>query len=172
MKRVIRLFAVAGLVSALVNVACAQTSRQEKRAAEQAGVKKMVDGNHFYFVAEYALPMTGGDKYLTSIYDLKVTKDSIIAFLPYYGAAYIAPSPAEALDGGIKFTSTKFSFAKNERKKGGWVIMIKPQDHDITNWRDVQQLRLDISQDGYASLAVISSNRDPISFQGNIVEKE
>jgi hypothetical protein len=172
MKRLIRLFAVAIAVTAIVNVANAQNSRQERKAAEVAAIKNMVNNNSFYFIANFAVPMTGGNKQLTSIYDLKVTKDSIIAFLPYYGVAHISPSPADVADGGIKFTSTNFSFIQKEKKKGGWEITIKPKDHNITDWRDVQQLTLDISKDGYASLAVLSSNRDPISFEGNIVAKE
>ena len=172
MKRLIKLFAAAALVSAFVNAASAQTSRQDRKAAERAAVKDMVAHNHFYFVAQYALPMTGGTKYLTSAYDLKVTKDSIIAYLPYYGVAHLAPSPAEANEGGIMFTSTDFAVTQKEAKKDGWQITIKPKDHNITNWRDVQQMTLDISSDGYASLSVISSNRDPISFRGNVVANE
>jgi hypothetical protein len=171
MKRLIRLFAAAVMVLAFINAANAQNSRQEKKAAEQVAVKNMVADDNFFFVAEYALPMHGGSKLLTSIYDLKVTKDSVIAFLPYYGQAYISPSPAET-EGGIKFTSTRFSYKTSHPKKGGWEITITPADHDITNWRDVQQMRLDISPDGYASLFVNSSNRDPISFEGNVVAKE
>src|ERR1700733_10440077 len=157
MKRLIRLFAAAAVVLAFINTADAQTSRQEKKAAELAAVKNMVDNNNFFFVADYALPMQGGQKLLTSTYDLKVTKDSIIAYLPYYGQAYLSPAPGET-EGGIKFTSTNFSFTQKQEKKGGWQITITPKDHDITNWRDVQQMRLDISKDGYASLFVNSSN--------------
>jgi hypothetical protein len=171
MKRLVKIFAAAVLVLAFIHVADAQT-RQEKKAAEQTTIKNMVENNKFFFVADYALPMTGASKMLTSEYDLKVTKDSIIAFLPYYGVAHVAPSPSDATEGGIKFTSTNFSFVQKASKKGGWQITIKPRDHDITNWRDVQELTLDISKDGFASLAVVSSNRDPISFQGNVVAKE
>ena len=102
---------------------------------------------------------------------MKVTKDSIIAYLPYYGQAYLAPDPGTT-EGGIKFTSTNFNYKVNQGKKGGWEIVIKPRDHDITNWRDVQQMVLNISPDGYASLYVLSTNRDPISFQGDIIAKE
>ena len=171
MKRLIKLFAAAVMVLAFINAADAQMSRQEKKAAEEAAVKNMVETNNFCFTADYALPMTGGSKILTSTYDLKITKDSVIAFLPYYGQAYLSPPPGET-EGGIKFTTTNFSFAQKAGKKGGWQITIKPKDHDITNWRDVQEMTLDISKDGYASLAVISSNRDPISFQGDVVARK
>jgi len=170
MKRLIKLFAAAVLVLAFIHVAIAQT-RQEKKAAEQAAIKNMVENNNFSFVADYALPMTGGSRQLTSIYDLKITGDSVIAFLPYYGQAYLAPSPGET-EGGIKFATTQFRYQKSAEKKGGWEIVITPTNRDISNWRDVQQMRLDISKDGFASLYVNSSNRDPISFQGNVVAKE
>jgi hypothetical protein len=163
MKRLIRLFAVVAVVLVFANVADAQSSRQGKKATEKAAIKKMVESDHFFFMANYALPLHGGSILLTSIYDLKVTKDSIIAFLPYYGQAYLSPSPAET-EGGIKFTSTHFHYQRSESKKGGWEITITPKDQDITDWRDVQQMKLDISPDGYASLFVNSTNRDPISF--------
>src|ERR1700759_1734003 len=114
MKRLIKLFAAAVLVTAVVGAAGAQTGR-EKKAAKEAAVKKMVDDNHFYFVADYALPMRGGMKTLTSTYDLKITKDSVMAFLPYYGQAYVAPNPTEN-EGGIKFTSTDFSYDQKDAK--------------------------------------------------------
>lgn len=170
MKRLIKFFAAAVLVIAVSGVTKAQT-RQEKKAAAQAEVKKIVGNQHFYFVADYALPMTGGTKTLTSIYDLKITRDSIVAFLPYYGQAYVSPDPTD-IEGGIKFTSTDFSYVQKDAKKGGWRITIKPNDHNITNWRDVQQMVLDISPNGYASLDIVSSHRDPISFQGKVVSRE
>jgi hypothetical protein len=170
MKRLIKIFMVLAVILTGWNAIYGQTSRKEKKAAYQKAIKNMVDGPHFFFSAEYALPQRGSSKQLTSEYDLKVTKDSIIAYLPYYGQAYLAPAPGES-EGGIKFTSTNFSY-KQKINKNGWEIVIKPRDNDITNWRDVQQMVLDISPDGYASLSVLSSNRDPISFQGDIIAKE
>ncbi|WP_295674344.1 DUF4251 domain-containing protein [uncultured Mucilaginibacter sp.] len=168
MKRLINILVLLAVVSGSFNLSYGQNS---KKAARQAAVKNMVDSTRFYFNAEYALPQRGGMKNLTSIYDVKITKDSINAFLPYYGQAYMAPDPG-ATEGGIKFISTNFSYKVNPGKKGGWEIIIKPKDHDIGSWRDVQQLILHISPDGYASLYVLSTNRDPISFQGNIIAKE
>jgi len=170
MKRLIKIFLALAVILTSWNAVYGQTSRKERKEANQKAIKNMVDGPHFFFSAEYALPQRGGTKQLTSEYDLKVTKDSIIAYLPYYGQAYLAPNPGET-EGGIKFTSTNFSY-KQSIKKNGWEITIKPKDHDISNWRDVQQMFLTISPDGYASLSVISSNRDPISFQGDIIAKE
>jgi hypothetical protein len=169
MKRLINTtIMLLAVVYTSVNLAYCQNP---KKAARQAAIKNMIDSAKFYFSADYALPQHGGTKQLTSTYDVKVTKDSIITYLPYYGKAYLAPAPGTT-DGGINFTSTNFSYKVNHEKKGGWEIIIKPKDHDITNWRDVQQMVLNISPDGYASLSVLSTNRDPISFEGNIIAKE
>jgi hypothetical protein len=128
----------------------------------------MVDDVNYIFEANYANPMRGGGRSLTSEYDLKVSKDTIIAYLPYFGRAYIAPT--NPTEGGIKFTWTKFDYSVKQTKNGSWEILIKPKEKNISNASDVQNLRLSISTSGYASLQVISSNRDPISFNGTIEE--
>jgi Domain of unknown function (DUF4251) len=170
MKSLIKLFLVFAVVLGGLNAAHGQSTRAERQAAKAAKVKKMVDDVNFVFKANYANPQGGGSRALTSDYDLKVVKDSVIAYLPYFGRAYVAPAPGTT-EGGIKFTSTNFKYDAKQGKKGGWEIVIKPKDHDITNWRDVQQLILNISTGGYASLQVLSSNRSPISFDGELEDR-
>lgn len=138
----------------------AQSSKKDKQAAKQAAIKKSIDERRYTFLANYVLPQRGGGRQLTSEYDLKVTKDSLIAFLPYFGRAYF-DVPYGGADGGIKFTSTKFDYKVTEKKKGGWEISIKPTDVKNTN-----SLLLYISTDGYATLTVTSTNRDFIAFDG------
>jgi hypothetical protein len=108
------------------------------------------------------LPQRGGGRQLTSDYELRVTPDSVISFLPYFGQAYF-DVPYGATDGGIKFTSTKFTYEVKAKKKGGWEISIKPADV-----KNLDRLFLNISADGYASLSVNSTNRDFITFDGYI----
>lgn len=154
-----------------INIAHAQSSGNDKKAARALAVKNMVEAQNYVFKANYVMPMRGVGRSLTSEYDLTVSKDTIAAFLPYFGRAYTAPyNPTE---GGIKFTNTHFTYTSKVGKKGGWSITIKPtgKDKNISDWRDVQTLRLDISADGYASLQVTSSNRDPISFNGTIEKR-
>jgi hypothetical protein len=170
MKTLMKLLFVFAVILGGLNIAHAQNSKKERKAAKVAAIKKMIDDVNYVFVANIANPQRGGTRQLTSDYDLRVVKDSIIAFLPYFGRAYLAPSP-DATEGGIKFTSTNFNYSAKQSKNGSWDIYIKPKDNNISDWRDVQQLRLNISPDGYASLQVISSNRDPISFDGYIEQK-
>jgi hypothetical protein len=171
MKSLIKLFFVFAVILGSLNMAHGQSTRKERQAVKAADVKNMIDAVNYVFKANYAIPQNGGSRQLTSEYDLKVVKDTVIAFLPYFGRAYIAPEPG-TIEGGIKFTITKFSYDAKQGKKGNWEIVIKPKDKNITDWRDVQQLTLNISPTGYASLQVISSNRSPISFEGEIAKSE
>jgi hypothetical protein len=148
--------------SASVN---AQTSRKEKQAAKEAAVKAMVEAKQYTFTADYVLPQRGGGRQLNSDYDLRVKSDSVIAYLPYFGQAYF-DVPYNPTDGGIKFTSTKFDYKVNVKKKGGWEITIKPADVKNTS-----NLFLYISADGYATLTVNSVNRDVITFHGQLEQK-
>jgi hypothetical protein len=109
-----------------------------------------------------ANPQTGSTRQLSPDYDLTITKDTIISYLPYFGRAYVAPvDPAQ---GGIKFTSTNFEY-KQAKDNKAWQITIKPKDTP-----DVHQLYLSIFDNGYATLQVISTNRQGISFNGYIEE--
>jgi hypothetical protein len=152
-------------VSIGIGVASAQTTKKEKQAAKEAAIKKSVEAKHYTFVATYMLPQRGGAKSLTSEYDLRITKDSLIAFLPYYGRVYY-DAPYGGADGGIKFTSTKFNYEVKDKKKGGWEITIK-----TTDVKNTDRLLLNISADGYASLSVTSTNRDFITFDGYLKDE-
>ena len=148
------------IVSAGLNTAFAQNTKKDKKAEKEAATKSLVDGRHYTFLATYMLPQRGGGKVLTdTYYELNVRKDSVIAFLPYYGRAYF-DVPYNG-DGGMKFTSTKFTYDIKDKKKSGWMITIKPADV-----RNIEYLILNISSDGYASLSITSVNRDYISYDG------
>src|SRR5258708_1293554 len=130
-------------------------------ASAQTGssVKDLVESQNYVFKAQTALPMQGRARTLTSDYDLKVTKASVVSFLPYYGEAYVAPM--DPANNGLDFTSKDFSYTSTPGKKDGWTVTIKPKDH-----KDVQQMTLSISSEGYATLQVISTNRQAILFNG------
>lgn len=137
----------------------AQESKKEKRARKSEQIRKMVENKRFVFQAQRAQPMGGGSWQLTSPYDFTMKGDTAVCFLPYFGRAFVAPiNPSE---GGIKFTSTKFSYDYKKRRKGGWDITFKPQDVD-----NLQFIMINISEAGYGSLQVTDNTRQPISFDG------
>lgn len=122
-------------------------------------VKDAIESKHYIFKARNAVPLTGGVRQLTSEYDLTVSNDSVIAYLPYFGRAFSA-TPGKTSD-GINFTSTNFTYNVTQGKKGGWMIEIRPKDAG-----DVRQLNLNLSKNGYGTLLVNSQNRQSISFTG------
>jgi hypothetical protein len=128
---------------------------------DTAAVKKMIADQQYVFKAQQAMPLGGKTIQLTSDYDIKITKDSVLAYLPYFGRAYSANIGSS--EGGIKFNSKQFDYTVRE-KKGGWNISIKPKDA-----KDVQQLEFSIFNNGNASLNVNSTNRQAISYSGFVV---
>lgn len=140
-------------------------NRQAERERKKEVIQNKIQAQRFIFNAQQVIPMRGRSRNIaTDNYDLKITPDTVIVYLPYFGRAYVAPM--DPSKGGIQFTSTKFQYSKAAAKKGGWNIVIRPEDVG-----DVRQLSLSISSDGYASLQVISNHRDPISFNGVIEER-
>ena len=143
---------------------------------DKATTKKIVQDQDFIFVATTAMPLASQD--ITAVlnkmnspngsgsinltgsrYDLIIHKDSVAAYLPYYGRSYSASLDPD--DAGIKFKSKDFKYEKATRKKGGWLIVIVPKDI-----KDHQKLTLSVSENGYATLNVVNNNRQPITFNG------
>jgi hypothetical protein len=149
----------------VLNSSFAQSAkRKAKEAKTAAEVKSMIDQKSYVFIAQFVQPMRGGSRYVTPDYDFKVGKDSLEAYLPYFGRAFVAPINPD--DAGMKFTATKFDY-KVVTNKNGWDISIKPTDA-----KDVRIVRISISTNGYATLQITSNNRDPISYQGYIEAKK
>jgi hypothetical protein len=170
--KLLKIFSLAIMIAFAFNINVnAQSKSKDRKAARIAEVKKIVEDQNFVFDANYVNPSRGAGRALTSSdYDLTITKDTIISYLPYFGRAYVAP-PYGSSEGGIKFTNTNFSYVLKPGKKDGWSVTIKPKDKNIGKWNDVQSMYLSISSEGYASLQVISTNRDAISFNGTIEKR-
>ena len=143
-----------------------QTPKQLKAQQKAASIKHKIDDQKFVFIAQYAQPLRGGQRYLTSDYDLHIKKDSVTAYLPYFGRAYM-DVPYNSTDEGIKFTSTKFDYKIVEKKKDGWTITIVL--HDV---RRTQKLILEVFTNGSATLQATSNFRDAISFTGYIKDDD
>jgi hypothetical protein len=137
---------------------CGTTQRSIDNGS--SSISEKIDSQRFTFVAESVTPMRGGTRFLSSPYDVYVSKDSVVAFLPYFGRSTSAP--ADLSEGGIKFTSTRFSY-KADNRPDRWDIMIKPGDT-----RDAQQFLFTIFRNGKANLQVTSNSRDMITFAGRI----
>jgi hypothetical protein len=172
MKTIRNMFILAALLMSLQVVA--QT--------DKATTLRIVNEQNFVFTATSAMPMANADvnRVLSRMgggagtgtiqltgaqYQVKITKDSVDAYLPYYGRAYTATMNPD--DAGIKFKAKEFDYKAEKKKKGNWSVNIRPK-----NVKDSPTLNLSISENGYATLMVNSNNRQPISFYGYISEPE
>jgi hypothetical protein len=167
MKALIKIFLALFIAFAAIAPATAQTKKSEKKAAKAAAIKQMIESKDFTFEANYAYPSYGIQRYLTPNYDLRVTKDTVVSFLPFMGVAYSGAAFTNSDDNGIKFTSTNFTYTSQERKNGTFYVVIKPKDAKNAN-----QLALTISPNGYADLSVLSTYREQMRFTGIIKEKQ
>lgn len=138
---------------------------QQNKPTKEVILNNSIDSQQYIFNAQYATPMSGQQKYLTGDYVLKVSKDTIVCYLPYFGRAYTAT--AYNADGGLKFTTTNFDYKISNKKKNRWDIIITPKDG-----QDVQTLDLTIFSNGNADLRVNSNNRQSISFSGYITQNK
>ena len=130
-------------------------------AQDNSAIKNMVESRRFVFLANSATPVKSGIKQLNADYTLKITPDTIISNLPYYGE--VTQPLATSSDGGIKFTSTDFDYKIENRKKGGWEISIL-----IKDVRYDPRMDITIFENGSSSVRVNSSDRQPISYDGEI----
>jgi len=148
------------LLASVVDGSC-QDSKKQKDSIQAAQIRIMLEEQRYFFVAQSTTPSRGGLRQLTGGYNLRVSKDSLVSDLPYFGRAYTASYGST--DGGIKFTSVDFGYKAEPRKKGGWNITINPKE--INTCREMNLL---VYEDGTASLNVSSNDKQPISFKGII----
>lgn len=126
-------------------------------------IREKVEAFDFTFEALNARSMRFNQIHLSSGYTLKVSKDTLTAYLPFYGRAYTAPM--NSTDGGIKFTSTTFEHQLVVGKKPGhWKITFKTLDT-----RNPITLYLDVWDNGSAHLSVNDPDRQSMNFDGNIL---
>lgn len=147
----------------LTMAACSQPKESQTNTAD-AAIGRMIKNWEYKFTARTVLPAGGRIVQLTSAYEVQVSKDSLVSFLPYFGRAYTAP--IGGTNPGFQFISVDFNHHVKQRKNGGWQVSIRPKDI-----QDIQQMNLTVSEGGSASLQITSNNRQPISYNGIIEER-
>jgi hypothetical protein len=159
---------------ALLVILFSLTLMQVSAQTDKTATEKLVASKNFVFKATRANPMSESSLYQilgpngvnnvldlsNGRYHLRVTKDSIVADLPFFGRSFSAPMNTD--NTGTRFTSKDFKYSTTKRKKN-WIITIEPKDV-----QDSQKLILRISESGSAILSINNYNRQNISFDGYI----
>jgi hypothetical protein len=134
--------------------------KAEKKAQQREEIKIIVESKTFVFKANTANPMRGRTVNLTSDYDVKITRDSIFSYLPFFGVAYSASYGGT--DSPMIFNHP-FETIDFETTKNGYLAKVS-----VKNGNDRLEYSFHISVTGSTSLNVSSLNRQSISYNGNI----
>lgn len=133
-----------------------------QEAENETAVTNMVKEKDFTFTAVNFSTTSLGANQLTDYYSIKVTKDSIIGSLPYFGTSYTPQ--INLTNDGIKFTSTKYDYKLVEKKNGKYLITIRTKDDGIS----LQSMFFTIFSNGKAQLDITIRNRESMTFYGYI----
>lgn len=161
MKKSPLLLGLSFLLTVFLLMSCGTAKTVAEKQQDALLIKGKVETFDFRFNANKAFA-EGKTIHLNHSYNLTVSKDTVRAFLPFYGRLYSAPiDPSE---NGIKFISTDFDYQVVAGKRPGtWTISIKTAD----TGRSIS-LRLNVSDNGSAQLSVTDPTRAAISFDGFI----
>ena len=163
-KQFLKPMLLAFLIIAGFSVTRAQDSTVTENKSEHT-IEQLLNAKQFVFVPQSVLPTTGRMRQLTSYYDVTLKGNTLISFLPYFGRTYTAP--VDFTRSALDFTSNSFEYNVENRKKGGWDVIVKPKDQ--TN---VRQYMFTVFDNGSATLRVLSNNSQPITFNGYVTESK
>ena len=154
------------LLSLVLSVTFIQCSSTKSTSGLEKGmVDEMINHHSFIFVAERMNPLRGRSRALTSSYDVRVTNDSLVSFLPYFGRAYSAP--IDPTNVSTQFTSTNFTYQIKSEKNNQSSVTLIPKDAP-----GIQEYSFTIFDNGRASLSVSSTSKDQISYDGYLKKIE
>ena len=155
-----QLIILAGCFLMLVFFLTSSFVRQPPFPFIQDEITQAINNDRWDFTAEYAQPLSGQRRYITGSYYVHCRKDTIIVALPYYGRLNSAAgaSTQDPLD----FKSTDFKLTKEKRKKGGWLVTIKPKNSEV------QSMNFTFFDNGTAQANFTMTNRSAIDFSGKI----
>ncbi len=138
--------------------------REEKQEQKKEEIKNLLKEKNFVFKPTHALPLGGGSIYLSHTFDAEVNGDTLISYLPFYGVAYHVEYGGR--DGGFDFTQPIEEYEFEKDKKGYQINL------EVKNKMDYLTYNFQISELGYATLNITSTNRQAISFYGHIEAPE
>lgn len=158
------------LVVACCLMACATTRDKATREAERQRVAAMVADSMaqrtFTVEVDYVTPSRFAPRHLTTTYSVRVEGDSIASFLPYFGRAFRA-EPYGRDRSPLDFGSPIADYASQRERRDGYAVRLRTR-----NGMETLLYHIEVFDNGRAMVHVTSSDRDPISFSGNMVLNE
>ena len=153
--------------SVLMQAQDTKMSKKERKAAQKAEqikkTKALVEAEAWQFEADQMLPMKGRSRSLTTNYSVTFQDNTVDSYLPYFGEAYRADYGST--ESPMTFKSDISEYSIKDWKKGGWIIKFRAK-----NKNDIIDFTFTISETGSTSLSVNSTNRQSISYYGELRE--
>ena len=151
------------LLMGFVLVGCAtQQERAEKRNEIRGAVAEAVESQQIRIGISWMNTLKYGSKSVTPDFFLELKGDTLNSYLPYMGQAYrpTMPSQSEGLNFEVPVQQVRKSHPKNNR----WQLEIMARTNE-----DNYKYLIDIFDTGKATIHVSCANRDPISFDGELI---
>ena len=134
--------------------------RKERLKEKIEETKFLVENKEFLFTPTHAIPMSGGSIQLDFSFDVELKNDTVTSYLPFYGVAYHVDYGGR--NSAFDFTQPVEKIQIKNTKNGYQVIF------DVINRQDHISFIFNISEPGYATLNIISTNRQVMSYYGSI----
>lgn len=140
--------------------ACHTGSRLTKEEMARQ-VRTSIEERHFTIAVDWMRPYGGMPQHVNSNYELKINDDELDSYLPYVGEAYHVPYGGGK---GLNFKAQIRNYSATFVGNNGYIV-----ECDVPNDEDVFYYRINIFNSGKAIIDVWARDRNPISFQGEMV---
>ena len=135
-------------------------TRAERKAAEAEAVMRMISDTTYTINVTSALPMGWKTVHLSTYYSLEVAKDTVISCLPYFGRAYSIPYGGGE---GLMFEAEIEGYVCRHGRRDTVEVEFSAQTRE-----DRFEFRISLFPNGNANISVTSTNRQPISYGGEL----
>ena len=149
-----------------VLAACAtKQERAERLAQTRIAIMEALANRQMRIEVRSMNTVRYGSKIVTSDFFLELHGDTLRSYLPYLGVAHQAPmaSPSE----GLNFETVMKSYQQSNPKADLARLEIEAKTKE-----DFFVYHIEVYYTGKAFISVQSQHRDPISFDGEVIEKE
>lgn len=146
-------------------LACIVLVQAKAQDSAKAGIESVLQSKHYIFEPTNMTSSKGRMRHLTPGYFIKLNGDSLSVYLPYVGRAYSAPMGSS--ETGYDFTTTDFTYEVAPGKKKSYNVSIKTKGKMYNS-----EFSLSVYDDGTTYVRAVSTDRDAVSYNGNIQEKK
>ena len=162
MKKLLFALIVAG---AAVMTACSSQGGRSTDPALEAAVKAKIESGQYRVDVDRITPRKGRTFSLTTPYNIRISRDSIYSYLPYFGESY---SPVMGRQDGLIFDGPITGYKVTEGKRGAINV-----EFSARTFEDRYDYSLSVYPNGTSYLTVSPDRKSSVSFDGKLrVEDE